>query len=358
MAQGGDDDLERTEDPTPKRLQDAIERGDVAKSQEVVTWFVLGAGALAIMMFGAPAANGLATSFRGILANAHDIPADGGGLMRFTLRLGIESIAAIGLPLLLLFLAGVAGNVVQHQLLWTAEPLKPKFSKVSPIAGFKRIFGREALIQFVKGLVKLSIVGGVMAAILLPERERLALVLAADVPTLLDLSNALALKLFAGVVAVMTVVAALDYLYQRLSWYERQRMSVREVRDEYKQTEGDPHIKARIRALRQERAKKRMMAQVPKASVVITNPTHFAVALRYEHGMAAPVCVAKGVDALALRIREVAEGARVPVVENPPLARALHASVEIDGEIAEEHYKAVAEVIGYVMRLRGATGRR
>ena len=150
----------------------------------------------------------------------------------------------------------------------------------------------------------------------------------------------------------MTVVAVLDYIYQWMSWRQRLRMSLREVREEFKQSEGDPHIKARIRSIRQSRMRRRMMAQVPKASVVITNPTHFAVALQYEKGMRAPVCLAKGVDAVALKIREVAEHHRIPVVENPPLARALYASVEIDDEIAPDHYKAVAEVIGYVLRLR------
>jgi flagellar biosynthetic protein FlhB len=154
-----------------------------------------------------------------------------------------------------------------------------------------------------------------------------------------------------SVVAALAIVAALDYLWQYREWYEKQKMSLRELKEEFKQTEGDPAIKAKIRQLRQARSRKRMMAAVPKSTVVITNPTHFAVALKYERGMAAPICVAKGVDAIALKMREVATNANVPVVENPPLARALHATVEIDQEIPPEHYKAVAEVIGYLMRL-------
>jgi flagellar biosynthetic protein FlhB len=159
------------------------------------------------------------------------------------------------------------------------------------------------------------------------------------------------------VVAILAFVAAADYLFQYRQWFERQKMSIRELKEEFKQTEGDPHVKAKIRFLRESRMRRRMMAAVPQASVVITNPTHYAVALKYERGMNAPVCVAKGLDQIALKIREVAGAHNIPIVENPPLARALHGTVEIDQEIPPEHYKAVAEVIGYVMRLnRAAAG--
>jgi flagellar biosynthetic protein FlhB len=161
-----------------------------------------------------------------------------------------------------------------------------------------------------------------------------------------------------AVVAILAVIAIADYLFQYRQWYEKQKMSLQEIKEEYKQSEGDPAIKGRIRALRQMRMRQRIMAAVPKATVVITNPTHFAVALQYEPGMDAPVCVAKGADRIALKIREVAGEHNVPIVENPPLARALHASVEIDQAIAPEHYKAVAEVIGYVMRLRRGLARQ
>jgi flagellar biosynthesis protein FlhB len=162
-----------------------------------------------------------------------------------------------------------------------------------------------------------------------------------------------------AVVAALAVVAILDYFFQYRQWYERQKMSLQEMKDEFKQSEGDPHIKAKIRQLRQQRMKKRMMAAVPKASVIITNPTHFSVALAYDRSMSAPVCVAKGVDNIAFKIREIAREHEIPIVENVPLARALYATVEIDEEIPVEHYHAVAEIIGYVMGLkRGLSGRR
>jgi len=168
----------------------------------------------------------------------------------------------------------------------------------------------------------------------------------------LGIARGLSVHLWTAAVARLALVAALDCLFQYRQWFERQKMSLQEIKEEYKQSEGDPHIKGRIRQLRHARMRKRMMAAVPTASVVITNPTHYAVALKYERGMPAPICVAKGVDAIAFKIREVAGANDIPIVENVPLARALHATVEIDDEIPVEHYHAVAEVIGYVMRLR------
>ncbi|HFQ14878.1 MAG TPA: flagellar biosynthesis protein FlhB, partial [Rhodobacteraceae bacterium] len=159
-------------------------------------------------------------------------------------------------------------------------------------------------------------------------------------------------KLIIGALAFVSIVAGLDFIYQRFSWLKKQRMTTKEIKDEYKQTEGDPTVKAKLRQIRAERGRQRMMAAVPDATVVITNPTHYAVALKYEKGMPAPLCVAKGTDAVALRIRSLAKENKVPVVENPPLARALHASIEIDETVPPEHYKAVAEVIGYVLQLQ------
>jgi flagellar biosynthesis protein FlhB len=345
---------ERSEEPTQKRLDEAIRRGDVVKSQEVNTWFIIGAAALNLMIFSGSMGAGIETALRGLIANAHAVAFDGSTLMGLVAKLGSEIIAAAAIPFLVLMVAAIAGNMIQHRFLWSTEPLRPALSKISPAAGLKRLFSRQALVNFAKGLAKLALVGGIMAALLWPERSRLDALVDTDPAGTLGLTRALSLSTLGVVVAVLAVIAALDYLWQYRQWYERQKMSLRELKEEFKQTEGDPTIKAKIRQLRQTRARKRMMAQVPKASVVITNPTHFAVALQYERGMNAPVCLAKGADAVALRIRAVAEEARVPIVENPPLARALHATVELDQEIPPEHYKAVAEVISYVMRLSGA----
>jgi flagellar biosynthetic protein FlhB len=254
-------------------------------------------------------------------------------------------------------LAAVGGNAIQHRLLFSAEPIKPHLSKISPAAGLKRLFSKQAIANFAKGLIKLTLFGAVMAALLWPERHRLAGLAATDPAMILPLTRSLTLQMLGAVVAILAIIAAADYLFQYRQWFERQKMSFREIKEEFRQTEGDPVVKGKIRQLRQARQRKRMMAAVPKASVVITNPTHFAVALQYERGMTAPVCVAKGADLIARKIREVAEQHGIPIVENQPLARALHATVEIDQEIPPEHYRAVAEIIGYVMKLRRVVGR-
>ena len=247
---------------------------------------------------------------------------------------------------------GIGANLVQHRPLLSLEPITPKFSKISPIQGGKRLFSRDALVNFVKGLVKLGVVGGVVFAVMWSDRDRLEMMVTLDPGALLPTFQEMGLKIFGAVLAIVTVIALADYVYQRQRWWTRLKMTVQEVRDEYKQMEGDPKIKGRIKSIRNERSRRRMMANVPNATVVITNPTHFAVALKYDRSMSAPLCLAKGADDVAFRIRELAKAHDVPIVENPPLARALFASVDVDESIPTEHFKAVAQVIGFVMRMR------
>jgi flagellar biosynthetic protein FlhB len=194
--------------------------------------------------------------------------------------------------------------------------------------------------------------------VLWPDRFRLDGMVRSDPATIIGTTTELTQHLLTATVAMLALVAIADYFFQYRQWFEKQKMSLQELKEEFKQSEGDPHIKGRIRQLRHARMKKRMMAAVPKASVIITNPTHYSVALQYDRGMAAPICVAKGVDVVAFKIREVAKEHDIPIVENVPLARALYATVDIDDEIPVEHYHAVAEIIGYVMGLkRGLSGR-
>src|SRR5436305_5644640 len=353
------DAAEKTEDPTQKRLDDAHDRGDVAKSQEVNTWFMIAGATLVLSTFSGSIGAGILMPLRNVVANSWMIHADGPGLLALAQSLGVALIAALGVPLLLLMIAAVAGNLMQHRLVWSGESLKPKLSKISPLAGAKRIFGKQAAANFAKGIFKVAALGVVMTAILWPERHRLEALVRFDPAAVLGATTGMTVHLLGAVVAMLAVVAIADYLFQYRQWFERQKMSLQEMKEEFKQSEGDPHIKARIRQLRQARMKKRMMAAVPKASVIITNPTHYSVALSYERGMSAPVCVAKGADNIAFKIREVAQQHGIPIVENVPLARALYATVEIDEEIPVEHYHAVAEIIGYVMGLRrGLSGRR
>jgi flagellar biosynthesis protein FlhB len=352
------DSSDKTEDPTQKRLDDAHEKGDVAKSQEVNTWFMLAGATLVLSSFHGSIGGGILAPLRNLVANSWMIRTDGAGLMALAQSLGYAVIAALGVPFLMFVIAAIAGNMIQHRLVWSGESLKPKFNKVSPGAGFKRIFGKQGVANFVKGLFKVIALGAVMTAVLWPERYRLESMVRFDVSSIMVVTTSLTLQLMGAVVAMLAVVAIGDFFFQYRTWFERQKMSLQDMKMEYKQSEGDPHIKGKLRQLRQQRMKKRMMAAVPQASVIITNPTHYAVALRYERGMPAPICVAKGIDTLALKIREIAGKHDIPIVENVPLARALHATVEVDDEIPVEHYHAVAEIIGYVMGLkRGLSGR-
>jgi flagellar biosynthetic protein FlhB len=291
------------------------------------------------------------------LSDPDRIEADPGHLMAVGWNVAVALAIALALPMLALIAAAIVGGVIQHRPVLAASKLKPEWSRISPLAGLKRLGSIQGLVEYAKSLVKILVVAVVLTRVLWPENARLESLVSLDPAALLGLTQHLAIKLFVATLIVMSIVAGADFAWQRFQLIKRLRMSRQELRDEMKQSDGDPMIKAKIRQLRNERARRRMMAAVPDATVIIANPTHFAVALRYDaDAMAAPRCVAKGVDALALRIRAVAEDAGVPVVENPPLARALHATVEIDQDIPPEHYRAVAQVIGYVMQLRAGPG--
>lgn len=344
------DESEKTEDPSEKKLLDAREKGNVAKSQEVNSWFMLTAATVVILIFSQNMAASLSHSLKTFLQNAHDYTLSGFGGLEILETVLWGLLAAIGLPFFVFTVAALAGNLVQHGFLLQTETMQPKLSKISPLAGLKRLFSMTSLVNFAKSLAKLVIVTVLICLIMWPAQDSLEVMVSMDVAALLPHVQVLALKILGAVVALYSVVAVLDYSYQRQQWWNKLKMTAQEVKDEFKQQEGDPIVKGKIRQIRMERGRKRMMAAVPDASVVITNPTHYAVALKYEAGMPAPICLAKGVDALALKIRQLANENDIPLVENPPLARALHAGVEVDDEIPPEHYKAVAEVIGFVLR--------
>ncbi len=348
------DDSSKTEEPTAKRLQDARNRGQVAVSRELNNWLVLLAATLALVGFSPGVLHDSYRLLTHFLANAHQIPFEYGSMQAQMIALSLSVAASIGPLILAILAAGVAAGIGQVGWLMAPEAIKPQFSKISPLKGFERLFSGAALIEFAKGLAKMTIVGWACWLVAAPEFDRLPMFVLRDPAAALSTIGAISLKLLIAAVAAMTVIAAADVFYQRLRLRRELRMSRTEVRDEFKEQEGDPMVKAKLRQIRQERSRRRMMQAVPKADVVITNPTHYAVALKYDRTtMDAPILVAKGLDAVALKIRQVAEANRVPIVENPPLARALHASVELDQPISPEHYKAVAEVIGYVLRVRG-----
>src|SRR3972149_7862387 len=223
------DTADKTEDPTQKRLEDALKRGDVVKSQEVNTWFIIAGATLVLMVFSGGMGADLSTTMRGLIANAHDIRMDGPALPRLFQKIGIELIAAVAIPFLLLMLAALCGNVIQHQLVWSSEVLAPKVSKISPLAGLKRLFSMQALANFAKGIVKLVLVGSVLTVLMWPAGHQIAGVVRSDLATMLALVQSLALKLMVAVVAIMAVVAAADYLFQYRQWHERQQMSLRGI---------------------------------------------------------------------------------------------------------------------------------
>ncbi|MCF8468293.1 MAG: flagellar biosynthesis protein FlhB [Sneathiella sp.] len=346
------DDAQKTEEPTAKKLEDAFKKGQVPKSQEVSHWFMAMGITLVVMIFIAGLGNGLTFDLVKFIEEPHAIPTDRFHLGTVFGELGWEVVWVVAPALGTLMVAGLLGNLVQHRPVFSAERIKPKLDKLSILKGAKRLFSLKSFVEFLKGLFKITLVGTVAFLFVVPKMEELPVIVSYDIPQVLKLIQDQSLLLLAGVVSVMSIIAGIDFMYQRYNHNKELRMTKQEIRDEYKQTEGDPMIRARLRAIRMERSRQRMMQAVPTADVVITNPTHFAVALKYNpEDERAPVVVAKGQDNIALKIREIATENDVPIVENPPLARALHKACDLDDEIPYEHFKAVAEVIGYVMRL-------
>jgi flagellar biosynthesis protein FlhB len=355
MAEGSDDD-QKTEEPSQRRLDEAREKGQFANSREVNHLFMLLGGTILVVML----APSVMTRIASILVKFLDHPdriADGGRFGAVLAETVGEVGGALAMPLAMLAVFALLSGFIQHGVSFSIEPIIPKLEKLSPSKGFGRLFSTQSLAEFVKGLIKLTLVGGVGVYVLLPEFAGLDQLALLSPGALLSHVGKAAGHLLIATLSVVAGLAALDMLYQRFKHMQGLRMSRQELRDEMKQTDGDPHVKGRLRQLRMERTRKRMMANVPEATVVVTNPTHFAVALKYvREEMDAPVVVAKGQDFIALKIREIANANAVPIVENPPLARALYATCEIDQTIKPDHFKAVAEIIGYVMRLKPHAG--
>lgn len=354
MAEDNQDASQKTEEPTQRRLEQAREKGQVAKSQEINHWFMFLAMTIVIGVFGGSLLRKIAASLYRFVEKPHTIRVDSLALREAVVAALADIALAAALPIALILLAAVLAGTVQNGLMFSAETIKPKLEKLSLIKGAKRLFSSRSLVDFAKGIAKISIVAAVLVILVWPEVAAIPTITGMSLEQVMHLLQALTLRVLIGVLSVMTAIAALDYLYQKHQHTKQLRMSKQELKEEFKQTEGDPIVKSRLRQIRMERARKRMMAAVPEADVVITNPTHYSVALKYDPAeMEAPVLVAKGIDTLAMRIREIARDNDIPVMANPPLTRALYESVELDQPVPPEHYRAVAEIIGYVMRLKG-----
>jgi len=355
MAEGDQpDDAQKTEEPTQKRLQESRKKGQVAISREINNWVMLLAGTILIATVFPSMMIKMEMHLRAYIEHAHDMPQAPGGL---AIALGDSFKVVLGilmLPLLLLMAAAFLGPFLQVGPLFAPETIKPSLSKISPLQGLKRLFSKKAIMEFVKGILKIAMVSAVGGILLYPFYGTVEHFVGLPLPAVMTETKMLVVRLMIGVLVVLIVIAVIDTLFQRTEHMKKMRMTKQELKDEHKQTEGDPHVKAKLRQLRTERARQRMMQNVPQADVVITNPTHFSIALKYKPDeMEAPICVAKGIDEVAMRIRELAKENDVVIYESPPLARVLYDTVEIDEAVPEEHYKAVAEIISYVFKLKG-----
>lgn len=350
------DDSQKTEEPTQKRLEEARKKGDIAKSLDVPIWFLFLATA-GIMAAAGPLAAMIADPLVRIMDHPHAFKLTDGGAQQLMGSLLLSLAMPLGIIFAVIAVASVLGHVIQHRPLWTGEKMKPDLAKLSPMKGLQRMFGMQGWMNLLKSFLKMGAITGAMIYAVWPEATAISESGRLEPEGLLLMTQVIAGRLLLAAIVVIGVIAAMDYTYQRFSFMKRMRMSRRDIRDEVKQQEGDPHIRARLRQIRLERSRKRMMQNVQKSSVVITNPTHYSVALRYDPEVdAAPVCMAKGADEVALRIREKAKEHGIPIVENVALARALFATVEIEETVPREHFEAVAKVIGFV--LNTAKGRK
>jgi flagellar biosynthetic protein FlhB len=351
---GGDSDEDKTEEPSSQRLEDFRKEGQVAQSKELTSLLVLMATLATMYGYGPKLASDFMDFMRKMFmeASVTELTTERAGslLMMCLGQAGhvVLPIAAAG------FIAGVLGSVLQFGFLFTWTPIEPQASRINPISGFQRIFSMGSLLEGAKSLLKLIAVVVVTYMLLESEIVGSASMTDMDSSQFVAYMSSSAFRLVGGVCIGLFVVAAMDFAYQKFKYRKSLMMTKQEVKQEHKQREGDPLLKARIRSIQREASRKRMMQEVAKADVVVTNPTHFAVALRYDgEKMAAPKVVAKGKDLIAQRIKEIARKNGVPLVENVPLARALHKSVKVGGTVPRSFFQAVAEVLAYVYRLKG-----
>jgi flagellar biosynthetic protein FlhB len=348
MADEEDKDS-KTQEPSARKLAQAREEGQVAKSPEVASLAALAAASLVILLNGGAISRAVADQLIPFLAHPDAIDVSGVGALK-VFRVAIMAAAPAAIVLLAALVAGVVGNVAQTGLLFTPKRLAPDITKLNPISGLSRLFGLDGMVNFLKTLAKFIVMCTVIGYLIKPKLVLFSGLASLDLAAVLPFACDLLRAIVIASLVMLAVSAALDWFIQRQRFTAKMRQSRQEQKQEHKDSEGDPHIKGKLKQIRQQKARQRNLQNVPKATMVITNPTHFAVALRYIQGETpAPICVAKGTDELALRIREMATTLSIPIVEDPPLARALYAAVEIDDTIPKEHYAAVAKIVGFVM---------
>ncbi len=346
-------DLERTEPATPKRIEKAREEGQVARSQELTTFALLMVAAAGLVFLGADLMDKLLRIMKAGMQVERELAFQPDLMLTRFYELALEGLIAIAPLLLLLIIVAFFAPMLLSGWMISAKALMPKFDRINPIKGFGRIFSMRSLVELVKAIAKTIVIGGVAALIIWNNKEEVMALLTVPVDSGISQTGEYLAMSFLLTTGAMALIVVIDVPFQIWEHAKQQRMTKEEVRKEHKEDEGDPFVKARIRGLQREAARRRMMAEIPNADVIVTNPTHYAVALKYKsETMRAPTVIAKGVHLLAARIREMAEEHRVPILEAPPLARALYYHAELESEIPEKLYTAVAEVLAYVFQLR------
>lgn len=348
-----DSDLERTEPATPKRIEKSREEGQVARSQELTTFALLIVAAAGILFLGADLMDKLLNIMKVGMQLEREMAFQPDLMLTRFYELAFEGLIAIAPLLLLLIIVAFFAPMLLSGWMISAKTLLPKFDRINPIKGFGRIFSMRSLVELIKAIAKTIVIGGVAALIIWHNKEEVMALLTVPVDSGIQRTGEYLVMSFLLTVAAMALIAVIDVPFQLWEHAKQLRMTKEEIRKEHKEDEGDPFVKARIRGLQREAARRRMMAEIPNADVIVTNPTHYAVALKYKsETMRAPTVVAKGVHLLAARIREMAEENRIPILEAPPLARALYYHTELESEIPEKLYTAVAEVLAYIFQLK------
>jgi flagellar biosynthesis protein FlhB len=344
---------EKTEAPTAKRRNEAREKGTVAKSTEINSVLVLLAGLILLKLFGPWMMKEMSGCIVEYLRQAGKTQMDVGRMVELTtgsIILMLKILMPVSLGILVV---GVLSNVLQVGFLFTTQPLVPNLNKIDPFSGMKRLFSARSTIEAFKNILKLIVIGAVAYWTIQAEFGKMLLLSDSSIGGVLAFSAVTAYKIILRVALVLIILAILDYAYVRHDHEKKLKMTKQEVKEEAKQMEGDPQVKSRIKSVQREMVRRRMMSQVPKATVVVTNPTHLAIALRYEPGEGdAPVVLAKGKRIIAERIKQIARENGIPLVEDKPLARAMYDKVEPGFPIPAEFFTAVAEIMAYVYRLK------
>lgn len=355
MAEESSAGGEKTESPSAKRREDFRKKGQIAQSKEVQTASLFTIILLFWIFYLPTFWNGLTELIFFIWQTSGSYEITPASIITLTTFL-VQKLGLLIAPLfLLVILIGIFSSIFQFGWLLTGKPLIPDFSKLNPITGVARFFSKKSFIEVVKSMLKVLLVGWFAFSTVLDNFEEALILVDTSIGTTISYLGRISIIIMAKVCAVLILIAFLDFLFVKWEMEEKMKMTKQEVKEEYKESEGDPHIKAQIRSIQQEMARKRMMAEVPNADVVVTNPTHLAVAIRYDaKQMAAPVIIAKGADLVAMKIREIARNHEIPIIENPPVARLLH-KLDLGEHIPEDLFKVVAEILAHVYSLKGKT---